>query len=253
MEPNNSSLENQPNQSQPTPPHQPPAPEPTIKQTGFLLPIIGVILLVALVGAGAYYLGVKKNQTETLSQKPTSMPIATPTTYQAISPDETTNWKNYNNPKLNITVKYPSDLFVEESETYAVFSFEPYPTGDFQRVPDNIQISLKGNYISGPFNALFKANQGEDVPEAHNAVDVKVTKIKNLKLGEFEAVEYIRDGLTLQGNSGLGRGLIGYEHHLLIKKNNQEFIDFINQNMEVEKTKQRDVIFNKMISSLSIR
>ncbi|GEM_PF-5298563 len=237
---------------EPNNPTQLPNSEQPVQQKSFLLPVMGVILLVAFVGAGAYYLVVKKNQTETLTQKPTSMPIVTPIVSQTTLPDETANWQTYNDQTLGVSVKYPPNLIIKKLEKAVAFSFEPYPTGDSQQPLDFITISLAENYKLVPFNALFKANQGDDVSEAHDAVDVKVTKIKNLKFGRYDAVEYIRDGL-IPHTSGLGRGFIGYEHYILIKKNDNEFIDIANKTMSVEKTKQRDTIFNKMISSLSIR
>lgn len=234
-----------------------PSSNPISNQRGNFLFIIGIVALVLVVGAGAYYLGKKQMQpipqtpqqttpVPTVQVSPTSV-LPTPQ-----SSSTTLNWKTYSNQKWNLSIKYPQNLYVKEFEFGTSFTFEPYPTGEGPGPLNLIEISLKGNYVTQAFNALFKASQGDDVPEAHNAVDVKVTKLKNLKLGNYDAVEYIRDGLT-PPKSGLGRGPIGYEHHVLIKKSDKDYIDLINQTMEVGKTKQRDPIFNEMVSSLSLQ
>ena len=226
---------------------------PVLNQRGNLLLVLGIVVLVFVVGAGAYYFGTK--QTQIISQPQQSTPVTTtqplPTSLPTNSPSSSTtaNWKIYSNQKWGLSIKYPQNLYVKEFEFCTSFTFEPYPAGEGLGPLDLIKISLKCSYIAQVYSALYKANQGDDVSEAHNAVDVKVTKLRNLKFGNYDAVEYIRDGLTLP-RSGLGRGPIGYEHHVLIKKSDQEFIDLINQTMEVEKTKQRDPIFNYMASSL---
>jgi len=83
-------------------------------------------------------------------------------------------------------------------------------------------------------------------------IDFYVGDIRNFSFGKYDAVEYIRDGIT-PPKSGLGRGSIGYEHNVLVKKNNQEFIDLLNDSMEVAKTQSRDPIFNEMVSSFVLK
>lgn len=108
MEPNNPHQEITPNPST-----QLSNPEHRVKQKGFLLPIIGVVLLLIIVGAGAYYLGISKpsnnptpeNATSTLSAQPTSAPN-----------DETEKWNTYKNPEGYFTVKYPSTFLSKENK-----------------------------------------------------------------------------------------------------------------------------------------
>ena len=54
-------------------------------------------------------------------------------------------------------------------------------------------------------------------------IDFYVGDIRNFSFGKYDAVEYIRDGIT-PPKSGLGRGSIGYEHNVLVKKNNQDSV-----------------------------
>lgn len=197
---------------------------------------LGVIGIGILIGIGGYFLGANKTKI------PQTVPVQpTPTT------DPTAGWKIHTSAKLGVLVKYPSELFVKEFESGISFTSEPYPAGDVPGPLDLIQIVSKGSYISNSFDALFKASQGDDVPEAQHAVDVKIAKLNNLKVANYDAVEYVRDGISLPATQG--RGPIGYEHHVLIKKNDQEFIDLVNQSMSIEKTKQRDLIFDQILST----
>jgi hypothetical protein len=78
-------------------------------------PIIILILLV-LVGVGAYYFGTLKNKivsvistpTPVVSAQPSSSPIVIPTAKPTVKPttDPTVNWKTYKNPDFSF--KYPS-------------------------------------------------------------------------------------------------------------------------------------------------
>ncbi len=103
------------------------------KQKGYLLPILGVILLI-IIGGGAYFLGrnIQSNlemqkatpvlnnaQTPSAQQAPPS--IITNSLKIAPSPTSTPNptvsWKTYSNQKYGYSVKYPSNLQTNESET----------------------------------------------------------------------------------------------------------------------------------------
>lgn len=179
-----------------------------------------------------------------LPQKQTSQ---SPTTVS----DETADWKTYTNTKYGYSVMYPQELYLTEFDTGVTFTSESYPP-DNPGPLDMIQITTKADYVSSEFNALFKASSGEDVPEAHHAVDVKVTKIKNLKFGNYNAVEFILDG-TIPSASGLGRGPIGYEHKILIKKNDQEFIQLLNNSMSEGKTKAQDKTFDQILSTFKFK
>lgn len=99
MEPNNPTQETTPEQY----PQQQVTEQP-IKQQGFLLPIVGVLLLLVIVGAGAYYLGTTKP-----SNKPT-VENATPT--PSIQPTFITN-QNQPDTLKGLPI-YPNAVFVEK-------------------------------------------------------------------------------------------------------------------------------------------
>jgi hypothetical protein len=227
-------------------------------KVGNMKNIMIVILLLILVAGGAYYLGKMQQKPEQVIHATNSpvataydMVIATPlsTTEPQESPTAALNWKTYTNNKSGFSIKYPTTLSLTDSEFTTWFTFEPYPSGEVQPL-ETITISYMKELAA--FKPLFDAKAGDDVIAAHNAIDVKVTKIKNLKLGSYDAVEYIRDGITTP-KSGLGRGPIGYEHNFVVKKGNTEFIRFTNTTMDVEKTKQRDAIFNEMMTTLEFK
>ena len=71
---------------------------------------IGIALLVlALVGVGAYFLGSRKTAT-TVTPEPVLTQIPTPT------PDSTANWKIYTTREYGYSVKYPPDWEVVEAK-----------------------------------------------------------------------------------------------------------------------------------------
>lgn len=219
-------------------------------QKGFVPMVISVVFLLIVVAGGAYYLGIQNGKSSVNQQ---SRNTVNPTT-SLPSPTSALNvdYKTHTNQKMGLTIKYPERLYVKDFGTFVAFTSEPYPDTEGPRPSDMIEITLEGSYMSTQFDALYKADIGDDVPEAHNAVDVKITKLKNLKFGKYDAVEYILDG-TIPPKSGLGRGPVGYGHYVLIKKSDQELINLHNISMDVAKTQSRDPIFNEMVGSLVLK
>jgi hypothetical protein len=64
-------------------------------------------------------------------------------------------------------------------------------------------------------------------------------------------VEYIHDGITPPKTDG--RGPVGYSHIVLVKINNDTYIEVKNTSYVVQTTVNNDVIFNQMISTLQIK
>jgi len=73
-----------------------------IKQKGYALRIVVLILAVLLIGVGMYYSYTKQTNQ--------SLPTA------SVSPDETANWKTYTNTKYGYIIKYPASLNPLESQ-----------------------------------------------------------------------------------------------------------------------------------------
>ncbi len=225
-----------------------------------------VAILLLIVGIGGYLLGIRSNLAsngnnvnERISVTPQSdsppvvdlLPskVPTPTT------NPTADWRIYLNKDWNLTIKYPPNLFKKDYNDLAYFTFEPEPTEGWGMMGASsaIRISKVEPFFTPglKFDALSKAVVGSDVKEAQEGVDIKVTKIKNTKIGNYDAVEYIHDGITPPKTDG--RGPIGYSRILLVKVNNDTFIELKNSSYEVQTTKNNDEIFNQMISTLQIK
>ncbi|GEM_PF-4592968 len=108
-------------------------PEYPVKQKGFLLPVVGIILFLVIVGAGAYYLGITKPSIPSMLEKTALTPQSSPTT-NAASPiaspsqsiDQTASWKTYDNQNqkgVAFSIKYPSDKKVDINATDPYIGF----------------------------------------------------------------------------------------------------------------------------------
>ncbi|GEM_PF-5953702 len=91
---------------------QAPTTESTIKQKGFLLPILAIVLFVVLVG-GAYYLGTTKSSNPLVANNVTPIANNQPSSTAQLSPlptsDPTAGWLTYTNAKLGYSFKYPTE------------------------------------------------------------------------------------------------------------------------------------------------
>lgn len=217
-----------------------------LKVSNFFI-FAGAIFILFLI-AGAYILGTQNAKPiPFLQNSPASQASGS-----KVKKIQDWNWKAYENSNLGFSLRYPSDLYLTEVGNDIYFTFNPKPSSGWGPGPlTMIQVSKKGDWLNKAFNALFAAKKDDDVVEAQNAVYVKALKIRNFKIGGLDAVEYIHDGITPpKGN--LGRGPVGYSHVILIKKNDSEFLELRNTSMEVEETKLRDEIFNKMVDALIV-
>ena len=92
-----------------------------MKQKGFA-PII-IILVIALIGAGAYFLGTKNIlKFPSFPLSPTLSPSPTPT------PDPTANWKTYTANEF--TFKYPVNWFIEDTKVVEDGSYVNFFLGE---------------------------------------------------------------------------------------------------------------------------
>ena len=85
------------------------------KQKGFtpIIILIG-ILIVALIGSGAYYLGNKK------APLPSPSPVSVQPSSTSSSSDETLNWKTYKNDKYGIEFQYPDSWMLDDHEALSI-------------------------------------------------------------------------------------------------------------------------------------
>ncbi len=219
---------------------------------------IGITVLMLVIGIGSYFLGMKNSQAFiAVTPQSDAPPVVDPLPSKVPTPttNPTAGWRTYLNKDWNLTIKYPPHLFEKDYNGLVYFTFEPEPTEGWGMMgaPSDIRIS-KVDPFSAPglkFDALFKATVGADVKEAQEGVDIKVTKIKNTKIGNYDAVEYIHDGITPPKTDG--RGPVGYSHIVLVKINNDTYIEVKNTSYVVQTTVNNDKIFNQMLSTLKIK
>ena len=127
-------------------------------QKGFILPIVGIIILILVVGAGVYYLGTKNSKrgqtqpvttsqdnpqpTQSVDEAPTatnSQPILTP------SPkNETTNWHTHTNTLMGYKILYPPTWEVQYKDYSQQMGF---PTDDLiiKDLQSNSVLDITGN------------------------------------------------------------------------------------------------------------
>ncbi len=92
-----------------TPPVPPAPPTPQIKNS--LVLIMSILLIIAVTIASLFYFQIQKLSKEL--SKYQIQPSPTPTA----TPDETANWKTYQNEKYGFEVKYPLDFTEQKAES----------------------------------------------------------------------------------------------------------------------------------------
>lgn len=127
-------------------------------------PILILILLV-LIGVGAYYFGTKNKSVSTpvASFQPSSSPLAKPTA------DPTAGWKTYTNGKVSF--KYPESLNLTSSKGTIFLTAQNIQTGKYPAVmfysmdnPKNLTIQQYDEQMSreGPDPGLYSAYVGSN-------------------------------------------------------------------------------------------
>jgi hypothetical protein len=110
--------------------------------------ILLVIILLIVVGVGAYLLGTSKVKTEPITQVPVVTSVSQ-------APDPTVNWKTYISNKYGLSVKYPS-VFAENP----ILSNLTYGGINLANLSNGEANSLKINYYSSLENYRLKDNPG---------------------------------------------------------------------------------------------
>ena len=85
-------------------------------QRGFAHIVLILIIAAVLIGGG-YYLYTKQNRSVTVSPTPTASGkvSATPSPSMSATPNSTAGWKTYTNTELGISIEYPANWPVVES------------------------------------------------------------------------------------------------------------------------------------------
>lgn len=232
---------------EPTPPHH---------KSMLVYMVMGLVIF-ALGYGGGYYLGQKSSSVKatevsqitpstipsTISQKPVEKVME-------VSVDASmADWDIYQNKEYGFQFKNPGGLYLKENGPSWI-KLEQNPIDIDEVFSINYFLVQVDSMYAYSFPALIQAKPGEDVIEAQNAVGVVIEKIRNLSVDGYEAVEYIRDGITqYDPDRDGGRGFIGYEHNILIKVDEQTYIRLTNSNKAKDQTEALDPIFNQILST----
>lgn len=80
----------------------------------------GIVSFGIVIGVIGYILGTKNSQTVVQNQQSSIVPTAVPSPTSI--PDETANWKTYSSIKHGFTLKYPSEITLEEKDNVVSFT-----------------------------------------------------------------------------------------------------------------------------------
>lgn len=203
METNNPNQEPIVNQySQQLPSEQP------VKQKGFLLPIIGIILFVFVVGAGAYYLGISKSSNLASINNTNTTPGISPTSVA----NENANWKTFNSEQGGFTVKYPSDWEAKMFE----------------------EIKYDTNRSESGFSFYSKLPQRDAVMGDYMCVDFRIRTGK-WSLGMIQSKDNDVPGGYQRLQNGADLTMLDNNFKVIESKNNLEDKDYVTLNVTSDK------------------
>ncbi len=166
-----------------------------MQQKGFFLPILGVIVLILVVGTGAYYFGKNSNNTtietsESPSQSPQLFDTSQKQVAPAISPtvDETANWKTYVDKKNQFSFKYPSNGHVETEQVSVVYiatNNKPYFTFTV-RTEDNPNHLTTKHVVDKMVDDL---KNNKNAPWAKSQADQTLQTMKDYSNGQITGIK----------------------------------------------------------------
>ncbi len=200
-----------------------------MSQKGYILPILAVVVLILLLGSGAFYFGTKyqitpKDSGQTIkevfiSNSPNST-AQTPSPNTTV-PDETANWKEFTTPTFSF--KHPSEYVIKEA-VKNFFTISPNEEIPPQNADISVDARLIGNF-SNYETAVAKIQEG-----------LTNKTVENYKNGTRVT------GLIEEGTAG-GR----YIDVTIFKYGTAAIeIEYINGNIPKE-------IYNKILASFSIK
>lgn len=218
-------MDNNPQVQQSVPPQ--PIPQQEIPQatSGFpkmAMVIIGLVILILLVGVGAYYLGTNKNKSvpQTVYTQPTSSPSHSVSPTPSPTPiDETANWKTYSSN--GYLIKYPPTWSINHG-VYTNNNVDIYN-------PTNMVYQSRGNgsppkeYYPTQFVGIFSINSSQTPKEYVNTI-ISEWKNDKIQIDYINAKDYILNGLpseiyTEPGEGGRGRLVVVSNGKQLVELN----------------------------------
>jgi len=158
----------------------PPVASPASHKPGNLLILVGVVIVILVVGFGAYFLGINRNQSSSQYSQQVTTPSTTPSTIVSPSPlsDETATWQTYTDGKLRFSIKHPEDIVIirsfADAEGGAVFARAKESKEDFRSIT-TLDIYLRGEVGTTPEQALKSecpTKVGEGCQEKFEAVTI---------------------------------------------------------------------------------
>ncbi|OGE19921.1 hypothetical protein A3A14_01140 [Candidatus Daviesbacteria bacterium RIFCSPLOWO2_01_FULL_43_38] len=136
-------------------------------QKGFVQFIVMGIVVLVLVGVGAFYLGKKAAVLKPQNQVVTSQ--VTPSS----TPDETANWKTYTDQKLKVSIKYPDSIIILKSlpGRSVEFAKQKDYAKDF-RLINTLAIYLRGEVGFDPEEVFRNGECGRPCDEKIQSVQI---------------------------------------------------------------------------------
>jgi hypothetical protein len=154
-----------------------------INQKGFANIAI-IILLVVLIGAGGYFVLVKKpvdkltpqeqSQVQNDTQRAQSPVGSQP--YQAPQ-DETENWETYDNEKYGLKFKYPPSLTTRERE-------RTHPTGN------SFQVSFEEGNDLALTVVVYLKNPVGNIDQSLNYIRTNYKDVEKILVNDYQALRY---------------------------------------------------------------
>ncbi len=226
--------ENRPLETPPSPPNtmnigpKTSYPTPRFMSKRMAIIFLGIIALIFLSSAGAYFLG--KNSTNQSVTVPSPTPVAYETPTPTPAQDETANWKTYNwlyQDKSFFSIKYPEEWDMFEYEKLAAYFF---PKGF-----DYNNLDGKTTYVGVAAVGSNPEDCTGDCPIIETKSDTQVSGLKARKL---------------EGYIGSVGGNIPKRFEEVVIKKNDSYINIIIYGKDLNDISQGDKeILSQMLST----
>lgn len=142
-------------------------------QRGFV-GIILLVVLVAAVAAGGYFLGTQRGGLPTIFQSPMLSPTPLSSEVLTKEGDPTTNWKTYTNTERKFTFRYPGSLSLRSDSTDEFTGFLDKSNKNY-----HYQLVLIANENPQNFDLEVFAEKNKPVPDDRTNVSYGKTQINN--------------------------------------------------------------------------